>query len=134
MDLLPIVKIANRAGEPIAGVTMSSAPAVEEKLKRTSKPHCFVLAWIVIDVEEADILAPVGSHLLPMVMYGHHVVFDSTGRLKQGDAVLTQFATYYDARGIFETADTVHILLQQGFRKTAHMDTVRAAWAGTPGR
>ncbi|WP_413784073.1 DUF6957 family protein [Pseudomonas amygdali] len=45
----------------------------------------------------------------------------------RGDTVLTGYATQYDARGIFETAGAVYILLGTGFRKSADVDTVRAA-------
>lgn len=127
MELLRIAEMTSLEGVPTAGATLSSAQAIEEKLSRTTKPHCIVQAWVVIDVQGADHLVPTGIHLLPIVMYSHHVVSHSSGQLAQGETVLTGFATYYDPRGIFETADAVYLLLHQGFRKTAHIDTVRAA-------
>lgn len=130
MELLPIIEMKSLTGERAAGATLSSVQAVKDKLSRTSKPHCLVLAWVLIDVEGADLEVPTGSHLLPLVLYSHQVVSHSSGRLTQGDEVLTGFATHYDPRGIFETADTVYILLHEGFRKTAHLDTVRAGRKG----
>lgn len=125
--LLAIAEMQGLTGEPIAGASMASAPAIERKLKLTSKSICVVNAWVVIDVLGVDPSVTQGSHLMPMVMYSHYVVSDDTERLARGDTVLSGFATYYDPQGIFETAGTVFILLGSGFRKSADMATVRAA-------
>lgn len=93
MELVRIAEMTSLTGEPTAGATISSAQAIEEKLSRTTKPHCIVLTWVVIDVQGADHLVPTGSHLLPTVMYSHHVVSHSSGQLAQGETVLTGFAT-----------------------------------------
>ena len=118
-----VAEMKSLTGERIAGASMASVCAIERKLALTGKPHCIVLAWIVIDVLDAP---ATDINQLPIVMYSHHVVAHSSGRLCQGDTVLTSFATYYDPQGIFETADTVYILLHQGFRKSARLSTVRS--------
>lgn len=42
---------------------------------------------------------------------------------------MTGYATHMDPAGIFETVDTGYILLSHGFRKSADIETVRAARA-----
>lgn len=127
MALHAIVEMQSLTGVRTPGATMASFSAIEEKLALTTKPYCMVLAWVVIDVEGVDPAITHNTHLMPMVMYSHQVVSHSSGQLAQGDCVMTGFATYYDHKGIFETVDAIYILLHQGFRKTAHIDTVRAA-------
>lgn len=40
---------------------------------------------------------------------------------------MTGYAIHMDSAGIFETVDTVYILLSHGFRKSADIESVRAA-------
>ncbi|GGJ47579.1 DUF6957 family protein [Pseudomonas avellanae] len=116
-------------GEPVSGASMASEVAIEKKLTLTAKPHCVVSAWILIDVVSLDPAITQGTHLMPTVMYAHHVLSHSSGQLSEGDSVMTGCATYMDPAGIFETADTVYILMSPGFRKSADIETVLAAQA-----
>ncbi|MEX6678536.1 hypothetical protein QWI18_21685 [Pseudomonas sp. W2Oct36] len=125
--MLAIAEMQSLTGEPTAGASLDSAQAIERKLELTTKPVCFVNAWVVIDVLGVDSSVTLGSHMLPLVMFSHYVVSHGTGHLSQGDKVLTGFAVHYDPKGIFETASTVFILLGSGFRKSADVETVRAA-------
>jgi hypothetical protein len=116
-------------GQRVSGASMASEAAIEQKLRLTGKPYCAVSAWILIDVEGVDPVITQGTHLMPTVLYVHHVLSHSSGQLSVGDSVMTGYATYMDPAGIFETVDTVYILLSDGFRKSAHTETVCAAQA-----
>jgi hypothetical protein len=84
MELLRIAEMTSLTGEPTAGATISSAQAIEEKLSRTTKPHCIVLAWVVIDVQGADHLVPTGSHLQPVGCMPIRMPYELDGRLVIG--------------------------------------------------
>jgi hypothetical protein len=129
MSLPRIAKMLCLDGERVSGASMASYAAIEKKLRLTGKPYCVVSAWILIDVEGVDPVVTQGTHLMPAVMYVHHVLSHSSGQLSEGDSVMTGYATYMDPAGIFETVDTVYILLSHGFRKSADIETVRAAQA-----
>lgn len=87
-------------------------------------PHGYI-----IDVAGVDPVVTQGTHLMPVVLYAHHVFSQSSGQLSGCDSVMTGYAAYMDPAGIFETVDTVYILLSHGFRKSADIETVRAAQA-----
>ena len=124
--MLAVAEMQSLTGERVSGASLASTEAIERKLELTTKPVCFVRAWVIIDVDGVDPSVTRGSHLLPLVMYSHYVVSHGTDQLARGDKVLTGFATHYDPSGIFETAGTVYIMLGSGFRKSAGMETVRA--------
>ena len=127
MSLSRIAEMLCLDGERVSGASMASEEAIEQKLILTSKPYCVVSAWILIDVAGVDPVVTQGTHLMPTVLYVHHVLSHSSGQLCEGDSVMTGYATYMDPAGIFETVDTVYILLSHGFRKSADVETVRAA-------
>lgn len=129
MNLPRIAEMLCLDGVRVSGASMASEAAIEQKLRLTSKPYCVVSAWILIDVEGVDPVVTQGTHLMPTVLYVHHVLSHSGGQLSEGDSVMTGYATYIDPAGIFETIDTVYILLSHGFRKSADIETVRAAQA-----
>ncbi|WP_413469794.1 DUF6957 family protein [Pseudomonas tremae] len=70
---------------------------------------------------------PLPKPIIPMVMYAHHAQIDSSHRLRDGDSVMSGFATSYSQNGIFETPSTIYILLGRGLRKSADACTARAA-------
>ncbi|WP_423814896.1 DUF6957 family protein [Pseudomonas viridiflava] len=102
--MLAVAEMQSLTGERVFGASLASTEAIERKLELTTKPVCFVRAWVIIDVDGVDPSVTQGSHLLPLVMYSHYVVSHGTDQLARGDKVLTGFATHYDPRGIFETA------------------------------
>ena len=125
--MLAVAEMQSLTGERVSGASLASTGAIERKLELTTKPICFVRAWVVIDVDGVDPSVTRGSHLLPLVMYSHYVVSHGTDQLARGDRVLTRFASHYDPSSIFETAGTVYIMLRSGFRRSSGMETVRAA-------
>lgn len=129
MSLPRIAEMLCLDGERVSGASMASGAAIEQKLRLTSKPYCVVSAWILIDVAGVDPIVTQGTHLMSVVLYAHHVLSHSSGQLSGGDSVMTGYAVYMDPAGIFETVDTVYILLSHGFRKSADIETVRAAQA-----
>lgn len=54
---------------------------------------------------------------LPIVLFTHSVLLHSTGDYENNEPIKTGYATSYDGRGIFETSDTIFVLVGPGFRK-----------------
>lgn len=118
-----IAEMLSRGGTAVAGATSDRSAAIERKLDVSGKPWCAVTGWVLIDVLGAE--EP--SWHLPLVMYADQVRFHNLGGDRTGKSTLTGFATGYHSDGIFETPGAVYILLGQGRRKAADIETVRAA-------
>lgn len=125
-------------GELLEGVSANDASTLSDLGLRSAKPHCVVYSWIVLDVEgeEHEPNTKLGSRSenlvgrdscafssaeprLPLVLFAHYVEFHSAGRFEKGVSIRSSQAIAYDGRGIFETGDTIYILLGKGFRRPA---------------
>jgi hypothetical protein len=133
-------------GELMEGASYADASTLISLEARTSKPHCAVHGWIVLDLIDDDHskpasesqgahsddaqtsagAAPVREPSLPIVLFAHYVEFHSTGRYEKGHSIRTGFAVEYDGRGIFETQDTIYVLLGKGIRRNAPFEVVRS--------
>ncbi|RRV10830.1 hypothetical protein EGJ27_02940 [Pseudomonas sp. v388] len=127
------------------GASYADASTLIALEARTLKPHCAVHSWIVLDLIDDDHSKPTPSSqgnqsddaltdavtanvlepLLPLVLFAHYVEFHSTGRYEKGHSIRTGFAVEYDGRGIFETQDTIYVLLGKGIRRNAPFEVVR---------
>jgi hypothetical protein len=132
MDLLSVRQMIALEGRHVKGAGPDSVCAIEEKFHVSSKPWCAVCAWVLIDVVLDVNADPLPKPMLPMVMYTHFVQLHSSGRYRAGEAIFTGYATSYRQEGIFETPDTVYVLVGNGFRKSADLMTVRAAQLHPP--
>jgi hypothetical protein len=139
--------LMNLEGEILTGATMADAPALEAVGWRTNKPHCAVYSWVLIDVlgAQTTLTAPVRNATplrfedglpsdakpsSPLVLYSHYVAFHSTNGFQKGDAVRSAYATAFDGRSIFETEDTIFILMGKGFRRSATVEEVESIPVG----
>jgi hypothetical protein len=117
MHLLHIAEAIALDGEPLSGASEAEAELIKTRVAETGKAYCASVAWVIIDVldVDADQLAAIGR--LPIVLFTHSVLLHSSGDYENSERVKTGFATSYDGRGIFETSDTIFVLVGQGFRK-----------------
>jgi hypothetical protein len=132
-------------GEMIEGVSSTDSSTLLSLGSRTSKAICAVYSWIVIDVVEGqgrsntepsvspehlnragDGLTDPQPALLPLMLFAHYVEEDNAGRFDKGVSIRTSYATAYDGRGIFETKDTIYLLLGKGFRRSIPGDVITA--------
>ncbi|GAB6405515.1 DUF6957 family protein [Pseudomonas sp. MHK4] len=92
------------------------------------KATCVVLQWILIDLtvtpDEKEKLTNLG--LLPITLFAHEIVLDSKGRFQPGMWVRSNFGLSFTDGSMFETKNTVYLLLGPGQRKEA---TVGAAFS-----
>lgn len=130
-------------GELQQGVSPDDASTLKALGASSTKHVCGLYSWIVLDVDDADLTSPMGdasnghdkerveSDLpfsekgrLPLLLCGHYVEHHSHSRFAKGASILAGYATSYDGRGIFQTADTIYVLFGKGFRRPATVKTV----------
>lgn len=118
MHLLHIAEAIALDGEPLSGASEAEAELIQSRVAETGKAYCAAVAWVIIDVLDVDAepLAAIGR--LPIVLFTHSVLLHSTGDYQNNERIKTCYATNYDGRGIFETSDTIFVLVGQGFRKS----------------
>lgn len=83
---------------------------------------CLVREWIWIDLDLPDDVREEMSRmqLQPVMLYGD-VLIDSLGRFEEGDWLRSTPLVLFSQGCLFETRDTVYVLLGHGLRKRAEL-------------
>lgn len=115
------------AGVPMVGIEISDDEAVERVRKQFRfSDYCLVRDWIWIDLDVSDeqraLLEKTGSQ--PTIVYAHTVIYDSARRWDVGDFVRTSPLHAFHDGFLFQTWSTVYVLLGDGVRKRAALETV----------
>ncbi|PIB47420.1 hypothetical protein AOA59_00980 [Pseudomonas sp. 2822-15] len=115
------------SGAPLFGSELSLEDALAAARKRYKwMPLCAVEEWtildaIVTDEERAKITA---AGCQPMFMYAHKVVDDEQRRFEPGHWVRSSIGAALNDSFLFETRNTVYVLLGPGYRKSASIQTI----------
>ncbi|HFL2190028.1 TPA: hypothetical protein ACG3DQ_005108 [Pseudomonas putida] len=90
------------------------------------KPYCLVKRWVVAEMSgpEKELAALASEGLLTTLVFAHEVVRDSRNRFPPGHWVRSNFGISHNHPCMFETRSTVYLLLGDGCRKHATLDTV----------
>jgi hypothetical protein len=119
-----------REGQISSAGTLLSRPEVEALLAERfpRRTYCLVEDWLLFHVDEPpESLARVRSvGLQPMFLYSHCVIYDSEGRFPPGGWVRSTLCKTYDGVCMFETRNTVYVLIGQGREQTASLKTIFA--------
>ncbi|MNC22246.1 hypothetical protein D3C75_702410 [compost metagenome] len=120
-------------GEEVHGWEVSQEDLISLAAKRfPDKAFCVVRQWILIDLtvtpDEKEKLMNLG--LLPMTLFAHEVVLDSKGRFQPGMWVRSNFGKSFTEGCMFETKNTVYLLLAAGQRKEASLAAAFSMSAG----
>ena len=110
-----------------AGTSLSPAEIealVAERFPR--KAYCTVEDWLIFHVDEpAESLARVrATGLEPMFMYAHCVIYDGHGRFPPGGWVRSTLCKSFDGVCLFETRNTIYVLVGQGREMKASLKTI----------
>ncbi len=110
------------SGAPLIGSELSLEDAMAQARKRYKwMPLCAVEEWIILDAivtdEERAKITTAGCQ--PIFMFAHKVVDDEQRRFEPGHWVRSSIGTVFKDGYIFETRNTVYILLGPGHRKSA---------------
>lgn len=127
INIEDISDFLTRAGEPIPSACEDEAVGVALAYEMCpGKKYCSVRQWILVDLDISDdkktLIIEQGFH--PVLLYAHSVVTDSARRFSPGDWVRSTLLVELKNNYLFETNNSVYILLGTGSRKTAAPDVV----------
>lgn len=109
-------------GIRLMGSELSLDEAVAFARKRYKwMPLCVVEDWVILDAivtdDERAKVAAAGCQ--PMFMFAHKVVDDEQRRFEPGHWVRSSMGTAFNDSFLFETRNSVYVLLGPGHRKSA---------------
>lgn len=90
-----------------------------------NKPYCSVRKWIIIDLDISDQARELFSRkdIQATFLYAQEVVHDSKGRFSPGNWVRSTALVNIASGYLFETRNTVYVLLGDGRRKIISAET-----------
>lgn len=105
---------------------IGSELSLDDTLKAARKrykwmPLCAVQEWIILDaiVTDAERTKVAAAGCQPIFMFAHKVVEDEQRRFEPGHWVRSSMGTAFNDGFLFETRNTVYVLLGPGHRKSA---------------
>jgi len=101
-------------GESISGCQLSVSEAVAlANLHFPSRAYCLVADWAILDIEVTtrQLKAITDKGLIPALVYALTVIEDSKGRFQPGDWVKTTLAVSFSKERVFETKNTIYVLM-----------------------
>lgn len=114
-------------GIPMPGAEVDQEEAV--RIVRERYPYaeyCLVSKWrwIDLDVTPEQRRELARTNRQPVVIYAHAVIYDSQRRWDVDDFVRTSYLHKFEDGFIFLTLNTIYILIGDGIRKRASLDTL----------
>jgi len=117
-------------GDP--GVSLMGSDLVLEAVIAAARkrykwmPLCIVEEWIILDAivtdEERAKITAAGCQ--PIFMFAHKVVDDEQRRFEPGHWVRSSMGTAFKEGYLFETRNTLYVLLGPGHRKSASIEAI----------
>jgi hypothetical protein len=105
-------------GEPLQGCASEEEGIALAQSLAPGKPYCTVKDWIIADLDLADYPEfHDEQNRDPAIMYSHYVLTDEAGRFRRGDWVRSTLLVSFSHGCIFESRNTVYVLIGPGFRK-----------------
>ena len=126
-DLPSSSELLKGPGNPRQGSTDTDEALIElVKSRFPRKPYCLVQDWTIfqVDVTEDELKKIHAAGQLPLVVFAHKVIFDSERRFDVGDWVRSSMCTNFDDSVIFETRNTVYVLIGPGHEQPASLKTI----------
>ncbi len=114
-------------GVSLVGSELSLEDAMAAARKRYRwMPLCAVEEWIILDAiitdEERAKVAAAGCQ--PIFMFAHKVVHDEQRRFEPDHWVRSSMGTAFKEGYLFETRNSVYVLLGPGHRKSASIEAI----------
>lgn len=126
-ELDSLTNLFNGGGEVMAGSPMTDEQALGYMRElRSYSEFCLVRDWIWIDLNAtpAQLVELENTRRQPAVIFAHNVIYDSARRWDVGDLVRTSPLHEFRDGFLFQTLNSVYVLLGDGLRKRAAVDTV----------
>lgn len=89
-------------------------------------PLCAVEEWTILDaiVTDAERAKVIAAGCQPMFLFAHRVVHDEQRRFEPGHWVRSSMGTAFKEGYLFETRNTVYVLLGPGHRKSSSIEAI----------
>lgn len=89
-------------------------------------PLCAVQEWIILDaiVTDEERAKVTAAGCQPMFMFAHKVVDDEQRRFEPGHWVRSSMGTAFNDGFLFETRNSIYVLLGPGHRKSASIEAI----------
>lgn len=89
-------------------------------------PLCVVEDWVILDaiVTDAERAKIAAAGCQPIFMFAHKVVHDEQRRFEPGHWVRSSMGTAFKEGYLFETRNTVYVLLGPGHRKSSSIEAI----------
>lgn len=112
--------------KPLEGLPGSSEARALASQRFPGKPYCLVRDWTIfrIEVTPAELSKVHASGQLPMIVFAHNVAEDSQGRFERGDWVRSTMCTSFNDGVLFETRNTIYVLIGPGHEQPATLKDV----------
>jgi hypothetical protein len=90
------------------------------------KPYCLVEDWTILRavVTDDELKKIQAAGQLPLVLFAHNVRFDSQRRFDVGDWMRSTFAISFEEGFLFETRNSVYVLMGSGHEKSVSLKTI----------
>ena len=126
-ELDELTQLLSGPGEVMQGSAMSDEEGMAFGHQHFAMfQYCVVRDWIWIDLEVTEaVMAELQKYSRkPSLIYAHTVIYDSARRWDVGDFVRTSPLHSFEGGFLFKTTNSVYILLGEGRRKRARLETV----------
>lgn len=122
-----VTELLHGDGIPMPGAQVSQEEAVS--IVRERHPYaeyCLVSKWrwIDLDVTPEQRRELARTNRQPVVIYAHTVIYDSQRRWDVDDFVRTSYLHKFEDGFIFQTLNTIYILMGDGVRTRASLETL----------
>lgn len=89
-------------------------------------PLCAVEEWVILDaiVTDAERAKVAAAGCQPIFLFAHKVVHDEQRRFEPGHFVRSSMGTAFKEGYLFETRNTVYVLLGPGHRKSSSIEAI----------
>lgn len=126
-ELNEITDLLYGDGIPMQGAKVTQDEAVRRVRERYPyAEYCLVSNWRWLDLdvteEQRDELARTNRQ--PVVIYAHTVIYDSQRRWDVGDFVRTSYLHRFEDDFIFQTLNSIYILIGDGIRAKTSLETL----------
>lgn len=126
-ELDSLVSLFNGGGEVMAGSPMTDEQALRfMRDLRLNTEYCLLRdwVWIDLDVTPRQLEELEQTRRKPALIFAHSVIYDSARRWDVGDLVRTSPLYQFRNGFMFQTLNSVYVLLGKGVRKRATVETV----------
>ncbi len=106
-------------------LTLDEAVALARKRYKWM-PLCAVEEWIILDaiVTDEERAKVTAEGCQPIFLFAHKVVHDEQRRFEPGHWVRSSMGTAFKEGYLFETRNTVYVLLGPGHRKSSSIEAI----------